>query len=454
MILAQSLQQLLSGSKYLGLVFLLAFSLTACSSTKSVNKQKKRTPTRSTQTKKKQKAKDIKVDTIKWSGVDTKSGSVLPGANGMIKKRNYNVAMFMPFKIKGSESSDISDKSSRVNGFLNYYAGVKFALKQLEKEDVNLRLQVYDSESSSLQTKLRRASKDSDLIIGPYSRNDIMKAANLGKENDLTIVSPWKATTKVKDNPYYVQLLPNLNDHFDKIIEHATSSYESENIVLVGRKGNSKDMNIIRYLQESNKIQNGSRADRLPEYYVEMDSLMNGEIAFDEVFVEGEKTVFVVPNYSSKDENYLHSCLRKINVEKGQNKVSVYTMPLAFTSDLITFDYYKNLDMKIVRSYYVDYSDKRVQQFRRDFFDVFNATPTDDAFKGYDMMLFVGRALYEYGTEFQFHMNSNDHNYLQTDFTISAKKEFNSDGEYDEINYFLNTHLDILEFKQNQFSRN
>jgi len=457
MISVRNLPRLLSGNKLLLIGLLAIFTLSSCGSSKSVSKSRSTTSVKKKRTStNKRRNKKVKVDTIQWAGSAMEKANsevtTLPGSDGMIKKSVYNVSLFMPLNTQRAQGTDLTDKSTRTNGFINYYAGVKMALNQLEQEDVRLRVEVIDSENSTLPRKLRTAASSADVIIGPYSLDDIKSAAELGNKNDVTVVSPWKATTKIKNNPYYLQLLPTLYDHMDKIVEHAGNNFNAQDIILIGRKGNSKDKSILKYMQSANKRINGASSKALKEFFVETDSLLNGETAFDEIFNPSSTTAFIVPNYSSKDESYLRDCLRRLNVEKGLNKVVAYAMPLAYNSSQINFDFYKNLNMKIPRSYHVDLTDNRVQQFRRDFFNIYNATPTEDAYKGYDMMLFIGRALQEYGREFQFHIGKDDNNYLQTDFNISAKKEKGS--EFDKVSYYTNQNLNMLEFSNNKFNRN
>ena len=91
---------------------------------------------------------------------------------------------------------------------------------------------------------------------------------------------------------------------------------------------------------------------------------------------------------------------------------------------------------------------------KRDFFDIYGATPTEDAYKAYDMMHFIARSLKKYGREFQFHVNRDKNDYLQTNFHIDAKYDDTMGGDIPSIQYFMNSHLDVLKFSNNRFNRN
>jgi len=454
MILVQSLRQLLSGNKLLVYLFSICMVFASCSTTKEVSRSNSRTTTsRPAKKKQRTKTRPTKVDTVQWK---TESGKRadddLISSTGYMLKESYSLSLFIPFNATRAEATDISDKTNKYNAYLNFYGGAKMALNELEDEGYNLSIEVRDSESSSFKQNLRNAVKENDVIVGPYDLDDIKFAAREAKKTETLLISPWKATSKIKDNPYYLQLIPSLYDHFDKMVEHSTANYDLSNIFIVGRKGVSKDKNIIRYFQESHIEKNGEDAKLLNEIYVELDSLINAEDVFGKHLVENEQNVFLFPNYSNKDEAYLRDVLRRLNVDKGINSVISYVMPMAYNSEIINYDFYNSLRMRVVRSYYVDPTDRSVQQFKRDFFDIYGATPTEDAYKAYDMMHFIAKSLKKYGKEFQFHVNRETEGYLQTSFDIDAKySEVRSDVP--SVQYFMNNHLDVLKFKNNRFHR-
>lgn len=455
MISVQNLRQQLSGNKIFILIVFIFIGLSSCSSTKEVSRSGSKTRTSRTKTKKQRtKPRPAKVDTVQWK-TDTGNNAEddLTSNSGYIFKDSYDISLFIPFNAKSAEASDVSDKSNKYNSYLNFYGGVKMALNELEDDGYNLSIEIRDSESSKFKENMRTAVESTDIIIGPYDLDDIKFAANLAKKNETLLISPWKATSKINANPYYLQLLPSLYDHFDKMVEHSTANYNMENVFIVGRKSVSKDRSIINYFQEANFRINGDDADPIREIYIEIDSLINGEDVFGKLLVENEQNVFLFPHYSNKDEAYLRDVLRRLNVDKGINSVVSYVMPMAYNSDIINYDFYNSLRMRVIRSHYVDPTDRRVQQFKRDFFDIYGATPTEEAYKGYDMMHFIAKSLKKYGTEFQFHVKRDKNDYLQTNYHIGAKYDETKGGDIPSVQYFMNSHLDVLKFSNNRFNR-
>ena len=141
----------------------------------------------------------------------------------------------------------------------------------------------------------------------------------------------------------------------------------------------------------------------LQEFYLDVDSLSTGEFAFENIFIDGKTTVFLLPNHSfSADEDFVYNAARKMNGEKGLENVVLYGMPILLESDKIKYDLHRGLNMRICRSSYVDRNNIQIKEFRQKYFDVYGGFPSDEAMEGYDMMIFIGRSMYNYGKKFQF----------------------------------------------------
>jgi len=468
MISVRNLLQQLSGNK-IYLILILFFAVSCGGTKETIRKQPNRTSQTKASTSKRVGSKKpavrvgTKVDTVKWTEkdpiktVDDASETMNPTdeISPVHKKRSYNLTAFIPFDTRSMEGRPIADKSHPSSAYIHYYAGLKMGLAQLDQEGVNMQINIKDSETGSFLSKLKSSlNSDDAVIMATTELKKIKEAAKQAKQKEVSVISPLKATVSINDNPYYLQLVPNANDHYYKMVEHATKRYDAKQIIVVGRNGNNTDKKRIKNFQKYNQTINGAGAPSLHEYYVHQDSLINGDFAFNNIFLQDKESVFLFPNRTSKDESYLRSCLRRLNIEKGFNKVIAYVMPMALNSDIISFDYYYNLNMRVVKSTYVDPTDYRIQQFKRDFYAQYNTLPMDEALEAYDMIRFVGRALDKHGVNFQFRTPQGEGEYLQTDFDIQQKIPVSYKGgrEYPPIQYFVNRNLDILEFDGAKFT--
>jgi hypothetical protein len=408
--------------------------------------------------------KDTRIDTIDWQVINTEKEPPITGDDvfgpGIIKKDKYNISLLMPLSNRKSGGNlESIQPGSKTHRFVNYYGGVLLALEDLEAEGIELKVNVFDSEADEKKVKsiLEEAElQETDLIIGPHNRSALRKAADFAKENETLLLAPWQASEKMtNDNPFYIQATPNLKDHYLHILNHALSAFDPEQIVFLAREENSRDKNRLKlfqeYFQETEKD-----AEPIKELYLSNDSLLVGDTVFYNQFLVDELTVFIIPNWSFNDEDFIYHCLRKMNVEKGENEVVVYGMPILLESDKISFDYFRNLNLRICRSNFVDKGDYSIKQFKKRFYNKYRDLPSDDAYEAYDLTQFAGRALDKYGIHFQYYVGDDEFSYLQTSYKImrhSSQGKGLDSSRPNDFDYFVNKSLDIVVFENDRFRR-
>ncbi len=448
----QNLQQQLSGNRIFLFLFLSIFLVSSCKTKKTVVDNRGKTQTTVPSTRPGPKSK---VDTIRWTETILENEDVAVIDEPVEYKSNYKIALLIPFESNRYEPRQFQIPESKENRFANYYSGVKLALEELDAEGANFSVQVMDSGVGNIKPKLDRL-KDYDLIIGPYSRDQLKETASFCKKNEIVNVSPWQASSRIaEDNPYHIQLRPNQTAYYDAMVMDALEKYNASQIWMVGRD-DSKDKGRINYFQQSAAaILNKPNSKPLNEYTVDLDSLINDALTYDEIFVEGQENVFLFPQWSSEDEPFLYDCLRKLAIEKGLNKVIVYGMPVLIDSDKISYDYFQNLDIHATRAKWVDRNDPDVKAFRKYYFERYNALAEDDALDGYDMMMFIGKNLMKDGKTFQHKLDQDQSRYLQTSFDIQkvVLSEEERLDNFNKIDYFENRKLDIIRFRKDRLIR-
>jgi hypothetical protein len=459
MILVLNHLRLLNGSKILAFLF-LTFLLSSCGGTdKAVRSSSNSRTTKSSNTKVTDVKKRKKVKEVEWTEAKDEKRPPIKNPSDVsiekpeiIKESMYDITYFIPF-----DASNYMNSATKSDRFIQYYSGMLVATKILEKEGVRLNINVVDEKKRKFETIIRDAvNGDTDVIVGPYSRKSLKVAAQYAKSREIPLVSPWQASSKItKDNPYYVQLRPNLDEHYYSIFEDVKKNFEENEVYIVGREVNLNDGKRIKKLQRMAKdVWGDSDDDILTEALLNLDSIKVGETAFDSIFVKDEPLVVIIPNWSFEDEAFIYGTLRRLSAEKGLTKVIVYGMPIMLESEKINFDYYSSLNMRVARSKFVDERDSDVARFKRDFVNTYGALPSDDAYEGYDNLMFIGRNLEAYGKNFQYYLDEDQGYYLQAGYKVEATHKNSIDDRFKEINYFENKNVDIIEFKENRFVRN
>lgn len=112
---------------------------------------------------------------------------------GQNSRLTYNIGLILPFQANQPVWS--KQNNSITLAVYDYYSGIKYALKGLEKEGFNARFYVFDSEMDS--TKLDRVLghpdlKKMDVIIGPLLESPLEKMEEFCAEHKILLVSPMQ----------------------------------------------------------------------------------------------------------------------------------------------------------------------------------------------------------------------------------------------------------------------
>ncbi len=456
MISVQNHRQLLNGNKII-LVLIAVFFFSSCGIFSGSSKKRRHTRRRSPVHKDKvNDKKDNRVDTLQWPEDNPDKDKV--DMHGTVLKSSYTIDLLIPFAANKHFDDIFALEKSRTNRFLHYYSGVLMALKELENEgEANFIVNVFDAPVKNDRIPYIKSIMNQnppDIIIGPYDKTQLKSIANYGKRKEIDVVSPWKSYSSIGvDNPYYIQLKPSLENHFRALVQNVDKNFNPKDVYVIGRDI-YKDKARIKKINEIHK-QNNENAKDYNILIVNKDSLAKEGRIFDDIFngKNYREKVFIIPNWSYKDENFIYSCLRKLNIEKGEKKVYVYGMPILLKSNKVGYNFFKRLNIRVASQRYVDDNNPGIRKFKYDYYKRFNVFPLNEAFDGYDMMMFVGKNLMKYGTKFQYFIENQRNDLLVNSINLmrNVKEEDLRNENLDKINYFENTDLFIVGFNFNKF---
>lgn len=479
--------QLLSGSKLLFFLFLF-FSLSACNLFKKlpVDEDEKFEDKENLDDLQGKKVYDpatgtyvyvpdniltAKMDTIRWKDtpinpdqmITTEGAFVEVGDRIDVLRENeigskflsaYNVSVILPFMSQRFDPNSLDINRSSLMA-LNYYSGVRMALDELDSEGIKLNVRTFDSEASeSVVSNLLRSNTDvqnAHLIMGPFKTENVRMVAENVRGTGQVFVSPYSAASSLSmRNPNYIQVSPTLTTHCESLIRHALQTYRSDQVVLVARDRRG-ERESLSYFQEENYRILGERnpEKQLNEYVIANDEDFE-QIDVLPLLELQDTTVFIIPSWQ---ETFVYSLLRKIELARGEySHIVVYGMPQWATFELIDFEYYEKLNVHISSNTYIDQVQTDIKFFRSRFFERFGSPPTNEAFIGYDLMLYMGRMLKKHGTKFQFALDRESARYLHTRFDFNQVVIPTTTGaENLPVEQFENKHVNILEFQDYYF---
>lgn len=403
----------------------------------------------------------LPVDTLHWIDVSEKNlsireplekitpGKELAGNLTNVFKENYNIQLFIPLNSLQYSSNALSE-----NRFLQFYSGVLLALEDLEKEGASLRIKVEDTgiKNYNIYNTWPFIKNDEiDAIIGPFERDDLKFITSEAALKKVMVISPWQTSTKITtQNPYYIQLKPNLKEHFKRMVEHACTNYSPDQVMIVTHEG-QEGQSWYNYMNEVCSVYLGTN-ENLRHFTVHEDSLISPNTAFVNVFKNNPPQAIILPYYSFNDEQKLYEVVRRLIVDKNNSKVTLYTMPLFLESDKIDFEFYNSFITRVAISDFVDENSYNVRQFKRKYYELFGEICGPDALKGYDVMMFTGKNLFQHGTNFQSSVTGTKLKYLQTQIELQETKgETNANNEVNSFDFYENKHISIIEFKTSGF---
>jgi hypothetical protein len=414
-----------------------------------------------------------KMDTVRWKDTPLNPDQIITSEGAFVEVGDrisvlgeneigskflsaYNVSIILPFMSQDFDPNSV-DVNRRSLMALNYYSGVRMALDELDSEGIKLNVRTFDSEASqSIVSNLLRSNpdvQDAHLIIGPFQRDNVRMVAENVRGTGQVFVSPWNASSSLSGaNPNYVQVSPTLKTHCEAIIRHARQKYRPDQVVLIARDRRAERESLGYFQDENFRIM----GDRNPENQLNEYIISNDE-DFDQIDVLPllelqDTTVFIIPSWQ---ETFVYSLLRKIELARDEYAhVVVYGMPQWAGFELIDFEYYEKLNVHISSNTYIDPVQTDVKFFRSRFFERFGAPPTNEAFIGYDVMLYMGRMLKKHGTKFQYALDRERAQYLHTRFDINQVVTPTTTGaERLPIEQFENKYVNILKFQDYYFQR-
>ena len=100
---------------------------------------------------------------------------------------------------------------------------------------------------------------------------------------------------------------------------------------------------------------------------------------------------------------------------------------------------------------YVDFADPEVRLFAQDFFNRYAAIPEPAAWQGYELTMFIGRSLQNFGTGFLEEITVSS-----ISEPVSVRPVFAGNGKPERSNrilYFENQNIDILKFMDYTFKK-
>ena len=282
-------------------------------------------------------------------------------------KEDVEFSLVLPLKAAG--------KAGELN--MDFYSGVLMAVKDMEAEGVKVKMNVFDLMAGmpSVETLVK-----GDFVLGPITSRD-MEAVLQRVEGRVNVVSPLDQRTAALSQRYtgFVQAPTSVERQWEDLASWVGESlYEgSSKIILITEKGAANVSASVAI--RSALARNETPYDILSYAIVEGTSI---PATLERMLLrDGENRIVV----ASESEAFVGDVVRNIGIMMGKGfDVVMYAPSKVRTFETIEGSDYHAARLHISTSYFVDYSNPKVDAFVRAYRALFKTEPSQFAFQGYD----------------------------------------------------------------------
>ena len=401
-----------------------------------------------------------RMDTIQFReessiGIITQKDLQETGPQGPVLKNSYNLALALPFQSRGLISSGASGTEQQ--RAIQFYAGAKIAIDELNEDGHSLSIETLDigyKNNGNGRSKL--SGQNFDLIIGPLRDRDMLsEVADICSREKTPFVSPlYPSNNIVKNNPYHIQVSPSLNVHVKTIFSQIATRHPNAKTIIVGRA--SKASRLDSFREEFEKMKNrGVLGDTLHEVTVNTTSTEFNKFDFVPFMDTLRENIVIVPAYSRGDASYVNSILRLISIANSEElvNITVYGMPVWKKFPNINYEYYKNLKVHMTSDFHVDERNPKVMTLKRKYYSMYNEHPSEEFYKGYDIVKYFAEALQLGGKNFNERLDQMNAEVLHTQFKFERmlSEENRLKEKFDIIERIENGHVNLIHFNNYNF---
>ncbi|MBF9143908.1 ABC transporter substrate-binding protein [Hymenobacter properus] len=315
------------------------------------------------------------------------------------KKSSYNVAVLLPFEL-----SDPSWQTVRKNQFVtDLYAGLRVAQDSLQRAGRPLQLFAYDTGADTLALKQVLALPElagMDLLIGPIYKSGAKLLGRYAREHQIVCVNPLSQDGDlVVDNPWHYLFSPSTTTQGRVAAQFALTSFGG------GKPGvllheDSKDDAAFANAYKSEYESQGGKIGLLRRFNPDVD--------------ESLSTAFAALDLPSASHLMVFSDNRRLGpytFTQWQQQPAATRVPLLAPGSWLDNP---RLDVSqlgmqgvyFIQPKYYNEQGPGFRRFRQLYLQKQHLPPSLFASQGFELLMFFGTALFQYGPAFQSNLSS------------------------------------------------
>jgi len=334
--------------------------------------------------------------------------------NQSIKKEVYNVAVIMPFMFD-QLSRSLRKKSNQF--VYDLYEGIQLAIKSLDNNGVKINLYAYDTQKD-VDTTEEILEKDElktmDLIIGPLYPDPSYHVSDFSYRNKINMINPLSANQQViGSNPYSFLYQPQYATQANAAAAYVKKNVSNKNSMIFYGGSMADSIKAFTYKEAIEKdsfqlIMMRKVPKDTSRYILQIltSKLKDLEEVQNDTLTEEELEQFVIAKdsigsiYVASDDRLLASSVVSA-VEIRGDSIAVVGSGKWLDYKFIDYSAYERLGITLIAPNHIVSIDTTHHYINDYFISKYAVPASKHACYGYDLMMFMGKSLYEHGTYFQ-----------------------------------------------------
>jgi hypothetical protein len=309
----------------------------------------------------------------------------------------HQMAIFVPLYLDSAFDASNNYRYDKnfpkfINPGLEFYEGAQLALDSLEKEHVQLDVQIYDTRSSTqsvAQVLQSPGFQNTELIIGHVVPGELQQLAAAAAQRNIPFINVnFPNDGGITNNPDFVILNSTLRTHCEGIYKFMQRNYATKPILLFRKKGAQED-HLQQYFMD---IQKTTASVPLKVRFITLEENFNAGTLVP--YLDSNTQTICVAG--SLDENFARNLCQDLASLNKTYTTSIVGMP---TWDNIDFtgSLYSGEEIIYSTPFYTNPGDNLVKEVQGVFKTKFYSRPSDMVFRGYETTYRFAKLLLHYG---------------------------------------------------------
>ncbi len=312
---------------------------------------------------------------------------------GPMYEKRYDIALMLPFYANYKDTMESRDKKLREVS-VQMMRGAMMAADTLEKYGLKANVHIYDvldNKKMIAPIVAKSEMNEVDVVIGPTFKEPLKELTQWAKNRDTHVVVPvQQPATVLLQSPNMSKAVAGPTTQWITTARYIHKTYPGAQMVLVNSK-NLDDMKSVSAFKDEWKVLTGD--SMITEVVVAEVSSLN----LKDKIKAGKKNIVVVP---TNDKKVINAVFRTL----GDGDIVVFGNESWEDMEIISVANRNKYRLHYPLTTYYDTTDPMVSKWMEQYRKRYRSEPGKFAALGYDLVLFYGMGLKQFGHDFPNHM--------------------------------------------------